>query len=89
MKSTKKGEEFSVPSVMEFLSSRRDLELVVSNLTRAEICRYLYSEWAASPEKSKERWETFIKSFRIEYTEVMIPSESINNISDLCLVDEY
>jgi hypothetical protein len=85
MESTRKGEEFSVPSVMEFLSSRSDLDLVVSNLTRAEIFRYLFSEWAAPAEKSVELWGTFAKSFKIDYTTVMIPAESINGIADLCL----
>lgn len=50
MQSTRNGNEFTVPSVMQFLGSQEDMELFVSNLTKTEVYRYLKSDWDASPD---------------------------------------
>ena len=84
MQSTRNGDEFTVPSVMQFLGSQDDMELFVSNLTKTEVYRYLKSEWNASPNHSEDIWRTFIKSFEIEYIETAIPAASINNLLSLC-----
>ena len=85
MQSKRNGTEVEVPSVINFLTSHPDLELMISNLTRIEIFRYLKSEWACNPELSKEIWNTFLNSFNLEYIEAQIDSDSIDELSMLCL----
>lgn len=85
MQSKRKGKEFKIPSVIEFLNSQPNVELIISNLTRTEIFRYLKSDWDSEPIFSKEIWETFLRSFNLEYIEVGVDIEGINRLSELCL----
>lgn len=85
MQSKRKNEEFKIPSVIEFLSSQPTVELIASNLTKTEIFRYLKSDWDSEVKFSKEIWETFLYSFKMEYIEVEVNAESIKRLSELCL----
>ncbi|MBU4266290.1 MAG: PIN domain-containing protein [Candidatus Altiarchaeales archaeon] len=67
MQNLRKEREFKVPAVMEFLSSKEGLDLIVSNLTEAEIIRYLISEWNCDAEFSKDVWKQFVDRFSITY----------------------
>jgi len=85
IQSKRNDREFKTPAVIGFLTSREDIELIVSNLTKTEVYRYLKSDWESPEEYSREIWDIFIKSFKLEYVEVQITPENINNLSKLCL----
>jgi predicted nucleic acid-binding protein len=85
IQSKKNGEDFQTPAVMEFLASQEDIELIVSNLTKTEVYRYLKSDWESPEDYSKEAWDIFIKTFKLEYIEVHVTPGNINNLSTLCL----
>lgn len=70
MENLRKGRKFSIPSILQFISSRRDLQLITSNLTKVEIVRYLVAEWGCKQEFSEDLWERFLRSFDVQYIEV-------------------
>lgn len=59
MRSANDSTAFIVPKKMKFLISQ-NIELVVSDLSKVEISRYLKSEWGASKEKIEDIWIRFI-----------------------------
>jgi len=85
MQSKRKSEEFKLPSVIKFLTQESRIELIVSNLTKTEIFRYLKSDWNSEEKFSKEIWETFLRSFNLKYIEAEIDAKSIEELSELCL----
>lgn len=85
MQKERKDREFEIPGVMKFLSSQQNIELVVSNLTRIEVFRYLKSEWDADDNLSKGIWDTFLRSFNVKYIEPDIGSDDLDSLSELCL----
>lgn len=58
---------FKIPSVIKFVSSQPELELVLSSLTKLEIFRFLKSEWDCSDNEAEDIWESFLKTFNISY----------------------
>lgn len=81
MENLRKGKKFEIPSVIEFLSSRKEFELIVSNLSEAEILRYLTSEWNSELELSKKIWKDFMDGFKIEYIEAEV---DLNELIEIC-----
>ena len=53
MLSARKSEEFKIPKKLEFLTSQ-DAELMVSDLSKIEISRYLKSDWDADKKNIEE-----------------------------------
>lgn len=83
MQNVRRGRPFKIPSVIEFLSSQLNIELIVSNITKIEIFRYLKSEWNCKDVMSEEYWNTFIRSFNITYIEV--ERIDFNELLPLCM----
>jgi hypothetical protein len=65
LESKKRKMAFEPPSILVFISSRPELECIVSNLTKLEIFRYLISEWSCTENECEELWQRFLKSFNI------------------------
>jgi len=80
MQKERKGREFEIPSLLKFLSSHSELELIVSDITRVEIFRYLISEWGCNLESCRKAWDYFIESFEIEVIKAEINFEELEEI---------
>jgi len=80
MQKERKGREFEIPSLLKFLSSRSELELIVSEITRIEIFRYLISEWGCNLKYCKKAWDYLIESFGIEVINAEINFEELEEI---------
>ena len=80
MQKERKGREFEIPSLLKFLSSRSELELIVSEITRIEIFRYLISEWGCNLKYCKKAWDYLIESFGIEVINAEINFEKLEEI---------
>jgi len=83
MISARKPEKLKVPKKLEFLTTQ-DIELVVSDLSKVEISRYLKSDWNASKEKIEEIWQRFIESFKIKY--LLIERVDFEELNNICLL---
>lgn len=82
MQKERKGREFDVPSLLKFLSSQPELELMVSEITRIEIFRYLISEWNCDLQFSRKAWNYFMESFNIESIKAEI---NFGDLEEICL----
>ncbi len=65
MQSERDGREFFIPERLESLLEKNH-ELFVSTLVKAEIFRYLVSEWQLQSHESESLWAEFIKTFGVE-----------------------
>ena len=61
----RKNLPFEMPNVIKFVSSKLGITLSVSNLTKVEIVRYLFSDWKSQESEVDELWETFLRTFNI------------------------
>ena len=59
------------PEIVKFLKNNR-ITLIVSEITKIEIARFLKSELSAKEEEIKELWNTFLTSFDINFLEIDI-----------------
>lgn len=82
MQKERKGRKFEIPSLLKFLSSRPELELMLSEITRIEIFRYLISEWACDLEFCRKAWNYFMESFEIESIKAEI---NFKEVEEICL----
>jgi len=76
----RKGEEFKIPRVIKFLTSKEEFDLILSNLTKVEIIRYLISEWGCDPKFAEKTWDDFMQSFDITYIRGEIDIDDLLNI---------
>lgn len=65
MENRRKNKSFELPYVIKFVSSKSELNLSVSNLTKVEIARYLFSEWKSQETEVDELWQKFLVTFNI------------------------
>ena len=77
MQKERRGREFEIPSLLKFLSSHPELELIVSDITRVGIFRYLISEWGCNLESCGKAWD-YIESFEIEVIKAEINFEELD-----------
>jgi len=54
MQKERKGEEFKIPRVIKFVTSQKEFDLILSDLTKVEIIRYLISEWGCDPKFARK-----------------------------------
>jgi len=80
MQKERKGEEFKIPRVVKFVTSQKEFDLILSNLTKVEIIRYLISEWGCNLESCRKAWDYFIESFEIEVIKAEINFEELEEI---------
>mgnify|MGYP000279972445 CR=1 FL=1 len=80
MQKERKGEEFKIPRVIKFLTSKEEFDLILSNLTKVEIIRYLISEWGCDPKFAEKTWDDFMQSFDITYIRGEIDIDDLLNI---------
>ena len=83
VKNIRENKPLHTTSKLKFLVSR-DHRLFVSYLTRAEIFRYLKSEWDASPDDCLKYWETFLPTFGIEEIRVKKFLLNLEEVSEIC-----
>jgi predicted nucleic acid-binding protein len=81
MENTYKDRPFEIPKILEFVISA-PLKLTTTNITKAEILRYLKSEWNCPAEKSEELWKTFLESFNIHYNN--IKEIDFDDLTEIC-----
>ncbi len=81
MENVYRNKPFEIPSVLEFLVSI-PIRLILINITKAEIFRYLKSEWNCPPEKSDGLWKTFLDSFRIIYETIV--EIDFDDLAEIC-----
>lgn len=82
MQRERKAREFEIPSLLKFLSSQPELELIVSEISKIEIFRYLISEWGCGLEFCRKAWNYFMESFRIESIKAEI---NFSDLEEICL----
>lgn len=82
MENRRKGKLFETPSVIKFVSSKPTIMLSVSNLTKVEIARYLFSEWKSEEKEIDELWETFLITFNISF--VVVKELDFEDLIKLC-----
>ena len=82
-KSIKRGEDFREPKKLEFLRSQ-DFKLHTSSLTKAEVFRYLKSDWGSKSSESINLWKDFIRDYRIIELKEQINID-YGQICDICL----
>jgi hypothetical protein len=82
MESIRKGRSFRIPSIIKFISSKPEIMLITTNLTKAEIFRYLKSNWNCERKLSEEIWGRFLRSFNVLYVEVK--GVDINDLINIC-----
>ncbi len=82
MISAKIEEEARIPKKLEYLISK-NFTLVVSNLSKVEIARYMKSDWNTSKGKIEEIWQKFVESFKINY--LIIEKIDFEELINVCL----
>lgn len=65
MTSLKDNKPLEMPSILEFVMSRKELQKFTTILTQIEIFRYLKAEWNADEENCNIAWNSFVKSFAV------------------------
>ena len=84
MQKERKGEEFKIPRVVKFVTSQKEFDLILSNLTKVEIIRYLISEWGCDPKFAEKTWNDFMQSFNITYIRGEIDIDDLLSMSRMC-----
>jgi len=70
MESQRRGTSFEEPAILKFIFQVKDNEYIVSDITKAEIIRYLSAEWGASKEECDYYWDRFLRSYVVGYFRV-------------------
>ncbi len=82
MKNIRKGESLKIPDILKFISSKAELKTFTTNLTKAEIFRYLKSEWGCDKGFSEDLWNKFLVSFNTSYIEFDVIE--IDELIEIC-----
>ena len=82
VKNIRKGESLRIPDILKFISSKTELKTLTTNLTKAEIFRYLKSEWGCDKTFSEDLWDRFLVSFNTSYIEFGVIE--INDLIEIC-----
>jgi len=82
MEAFRRGESLKIPSILQFISSRIELKTFTTNLTKAEIFRYLRSEWNCDKNFSENLWNRFLVSFNTSYIEA--ENVIISELIEIC-----
>jgi len=82
VKNIRKGESLRMPDILKFISSKTELKTLTTNLTKAEIFRYLKSEWSCDKIFSEDLWDRFLVSFNTSYIEFGVIE--INDLIEIC-----
>lgn len=84
MRSIRKGVELKTPRSLSIILGQQKYDPVVSILVRAEIFRYLKSEWNGTENEIEYRWNEFKSKFNIiELTNETL-TVNLVDISNIC-----
>lgn len=82
MDNRRKDRPFELPDVIKFVSSRTEISLSVSDLTKVEIVRYLFSDWKSQENEVDELWGTFLRTFNISL--IIVKEMDLEDLIRLC-----
>ena len=82
MENRRKNQQFEMPDVIKFVSSKSELSLSVSDLTKVEIARYLFSEWKSQEIEVDELWERFLRTFDI--SSIIVKEMDFEDLIKVC-----
>ena len=71
IKAKREGILLKEPEIVKFLKNNK-ITLIVSEITKIEIARFLKFELSAKEEEIEDLWDTFLTSFDINFLEIEI-----------------
>jgi predicted nucleic acid-binding protein len=84
IKNLRKSKPIEITSKLKFLTSRPELQLFVSLITKAEIFRYLKSEWGSPENECENFWIDFFTRYGITELESKEIRVDFLDITEIC-----